>query len=101
MSDFIVRGSRITVARDHHKALQEVSVAITAAKIRAMCPRSEVDGIAVPLVDGVSYAQFAMLSAALGTTEIYVDLVPGVPGESNPGCDHMTLTINWDPPRGS
>lgn len=82
------------------KSLQEVSVAIISARIPAMCPRAGVDGIAVPLVDGVTYAQLTRLSASLGTTEIYVDLVPGDSGSGNPGCDHLVLTINWDPPGG-
>jgi hypothetical protein len=78
------------------KALQLVCDAIASAKIRAMCPRVEDDGIAVPLVDGISYAQLGLLSAALGTAEIYVDVATGDSGsESVPGHDHAVLTIRW------
>jgi hypothetical protein len=80
------------------KPLQEVGVAISSAKIRALCPRAEIDGIAVDLVDGISYAQLARLSVSLGTAEIYVDLVPGDSGSA--GRDHLVLTINWDSPGG-
>jgi len=59
------------------KTLQIVCDAIASAKIRALCPRVEDDGIAVPLVDGISYMQLGLLSAALGTAEIYVDVATG------------------------
>jgi len=95
MPDFIVKGPKVKVLP---KSLQEVGVAISSAKIRALCPRAEIDGIAVDLVDGISYAQLARLSASLGTAEIYVDLVPGDSGSA--GRDHLVLTINWDSPGG-
>lgn len=78
------------------KTLQDVVDAITSAKIRAMWPRVEDDEITVLLVDGISYAQLAQLSAALGTVEIYVDVAPGDSGsELVPGRDHAVLTIRW------
>jgi hypothetical protein len=76
------------------KSLQVVCDAIVSAKIRAMCPRAGDDGIVVPLVDGVSYMQLGLLSAALGTTEIYVDVATGDScSELVPGYDHVVLTI--------
>ena len=78
------------------RALQVVSSALVSAKIRAMCPRVEDEGFAVPLIDGISYTQLAQLSAALGTAEIYVDVAPGDPdNETVPGHDHAVLTIWW------
>jgi hypothetical protein len=78
------------------KALQLVCDAIASAKIPAMCPRAGDDGIAVPLIDGISYAQIAQLSAALGTADIYIDVDPGDSGSvSVPGYDHAVLTIRW------
>jgi hypothetical protein len=87
------RGPKIMAPQ---KSIQDVCDAITSAKIRAMCPRVEDDGIAVPLVDGISYTQLAQLSAAIGTAEIYVDVVPGDSGSASvPGRDHAVLTIKW------
>jgi hypothetical protein len=61
-----------------------------------MCPRAGDDGIAVPLIDGISYAQLAQLSAALGTADIYIDVDPGDSGSASvPGYDHGALTIRW------
>jgi hypothetical protein len=81
------------------RSLQEVADAIASAKVRAMWPRAGDagdDSISVPLVDGISYTQLALLSAALGTTEIYVDVALGDSGSvSVPGYDHAVLTINW------
>ena len=78
------------------RSLQDVCDAITSAKIRAMCPRVEDDGIAVPLIDGISYAQLAQLNTMLGTAEIYVDVAPGDPDNASvPGHDHAVLTIRW------
>lgn len=78
------------------KSLQAVCDALAAAKIRAMWPRAEDDGIAVPLVDGISYEQLTHLSASLGTVEIYVDVAPAdSDSESVPGHDHAVLLIRW------
>jgi hypothetical protein len=78
------------------KSLQDVGDAIVSAKIPAMCPRAEDDGIEVPLVDGISYEQLSQLSVALGTADLYVDVAPGVTGsELAPGRDHAVLTIRW------
>ena len=91
--DSVVGGLKVSSFK---KSLQDVGDAIASAKIRAMCPLAEDDGIAVPLVDGISYAQLAQLSAALGTADIYVDVAPGDSGgELVPGHDHVVLTIRW------
>jgi len=77
-------------------SLQVVCDAIVSAKIRAMQPYVEGDGIAVPLLDGFSYAQLGLLSAVLGTADIYVDVAAGDSSSASvPGYDHAVLTIRW------
>lgn len=77
---------------------RDVGDAIASAKIRAMCPHAGDDGIEVPLIDGISYAQLAQLSASLGTAEIYVDIAPGDSDSTSvPGRVHAVLTIRWPP----
>jgi len=91
--------------RHIQKSIQDVCAAMVSVKIPVMWPRVVDDEIEVPLIDGISFEQLMQLSAVLETTEIYVDVVPGVyDSESGPCWDHAALTIRWPSvpgPRGA